>query len=143
MSIGREARGKTGRKIRSKETHVEDNNLKDRPYYLPNTQVVCVSSCPTTNDYESFICKYEDQNGADSSVSVLVSFTYLYFIRIPGVLFLTIWSAIVSIGVLLIVGSALLWAQADQWAQDDERSDEEVSDGHVYCIAMVYTVYTW
>lgn len=45
-------------------------NVKSKPfaYYLPDTSVVCVSSCPGANNYNEFICQYDVQAAADASV---------------------------------------------------------------------------
>lgn len=55
-----------------------------------------------------------------------VAFLYLYFLRIPGLLFFFIWSAILSIQVLLLIGSILLYTLAMEWATDGEHSYPEV-----------------
>lgn len=55
-----------------------------------------------------------------------VAFLYLYFLRIPGLLFFFIWTAILSIQILLLVGSILLLTLSDTWAADGEHSYPEV-----------------
>lgn len=61
-----------------------------------------------------------------------VAFLYLYFLRIPGLLFFFIWSAILLILVLLLVGSILLLTLADAWASDGEHSYPEVVTMRVF-----------
>ena len=38
---------------------------KDYAYYMPDTSVVCVDDCPTQNNYQKFICRYDLQEAAD------------------------------------------------------------------------------
>jgi hypothetical protein len=46
------------------------DSLKHLPYgyYLLDRTVVCVDKCPTTTDYYSFICQYDKQANASSSL---------------------------------------------------------------------------
>jgi hypothetical protein len=54
-----------------------DSGVKNlgKGYYLGDLTAVCVKSCPTSADYTSFVCKYEDQDAADASLSV--AYTYV------------------------------------------------------------------
>lgn len=198
-------------------------------YYLPNFQVVCVSHCPKNNNFEEFICRYEDQDDADDDVAtgyqlvadrqcmyqvktlpfinrcfpdtdvndakqdaqdvaefynvtskikfeyevpnvgtkwftdflgdlivlqgyifgfgigvaVFISFIYLYVLRIPGFLFITIWGGILSVAILLFVGSWLLWDLANEWEEDPQRSGSEVAAmrGFAYTGIVVTILY--
>jgi hypothetical protein len=44
-----------------------DNGVTSTPYgyYLSDSSVVCVSSCPTTTNYTSFVCRYDLQGDVD------------------------------------------------------------------------------
>ena len=63
--------------------------------------------------------------GFGIGVATAVSFGYLYVMRIPGLLFVTIWGIILSIQVLLVVGSFLLWDLASTWSTDGIHSKNE------------------
>jgi hypothetical protein len=55
-----------------------------------------------------------------------VAFLYLYVLRIPGLLFFVIWTAILGVLLFLLIGSALLLSLASSWAADGDHSDPEV-----------------
>jgi len=59
--------------------------------------------------------------------STFVAFMYLYFLRIPGLLFFIIWGAILGILLFLGIGSILLYTLANTWSDDGEHSDVEVT----------------
>jgi hypothetical protein len=61
-----------------------------------------------------------------------VAFLYLYFLRIPGLLFFIIWAAVLSILVVMLIGSILVLTLADSWSQDGEHSDPEVATMRVF-----------
>ena len=63
--------------------------------------------------------------GFGLGVATLVGFLYLEFLRIPCMLFLTIWTIIVTIFVVLIVGSFLLWKLSYSWRNDGIHSHNE------------------
>lgn len=63
--------------------------------------------------------------GFGLGVALFFSFGYLYFLRIPGVLFIIIWTLLLSILVLLLVGSILLWQLSVKWHNDGEHSLSE------------------
>lgn len=64
--------------------------------------------------------------------ATFVSFAYLYFLRIPGLLFFFIWTAVLGILVLLLIGSILLLTLANSWSTDGEHSDPEVLTMRVF-----------
>ena len=55
-----------------------------------------------------------------------VAFLYLYLLRIPGLLFFFIWTAVLSVLLLLLIGSILLLTLSNEWSQDGEHSNPEV-----------------
>lgn len=55
-----------------------------------------------------------------------LAFLYLYLLRIPGLLFFIIWTAVLSVLVLLLIGSILLLTLANTWSQDGDHSNPEV-----------------
>lgn len=55
-----------------------------------------------------------------------LAFLYLYLLRIPGLLFFFIWTAVLSVLILLLIGSILLLTLANTWSQDGEHSNPEV-----------------
>eukprot|EP01034_Spumella_vulgaris_P029478 gene29478-36540_t len=79
--------------------------------------------------------------GFGLGVSTGIAFLYLYFLRIPGLLFTLIWSIILSVFVLLLVGSWLLWSLADTWKHDGDHSQPEYYTMKVFAyIGMGATV---
>lgn len=65
--------------------------------------------------------------GFGLGVSILVAFLYLYVLRIPFLLTILIWGIILTIFLLLLIGSWLLWGLANKWANDDIHSNNEVN----------------
>jgi Plasma-membrane choline transporter len=59
-------------------------------------------------------------------VSVGVSFLYLYVLRIPGLMFTVVWTAVLSILAVLVAACLLLWQLALSWEQGGVKSDTEV-----------------
>ncbi len=64
--------------------------------------------------------------------SVLVAFIYLYLLRIPYLLFTIIWSIILSVQVMMIVGSFLLWSLANTWRDDDIHTKNETTTMYTF-----------
>jgi ferredoxin len=64
--------------------------------------------------------------GFGLGVSVGVSFLYLVFLRMPGVLFITIWSMVLSIEFFLIASTILLWKIKNTWKDEGIKSDAEI-----------------
>jgi len=56
--------------------------------------------------------------GFGIGLSTVVAFVYLYMLRLPGLLFVTIWTLIFSIEIFLFVGAFLLWSLSNTWAHD-------------------------
>jgi len=63
--------------------------------------------------------------GFGIGVALFLAFGYLYFLRIPGMLFTIIWTIIISIFVALLVGSFLLWDMSNKWEDDGEHKRNE------------------
>ena len=59
-------------------------------------------------------------------MSTVVSFGYLYFLRIPGLLYVLVWTVLIAIEVFFIVLSVLLFVLSTQWAKDGLHSHDEV-----------------
>lgn len=79
--------------------------------------------------------------GFGLGVSTFLAFMYLFVLRIPFLLWSVVWGAILSIGLLLFVGSWLLWDLANQWASDGLHSDTEVTTMRVFAYTgIVVTV---
>lgn len=173
-------------------------------YYLLDASVVCVSSCPSSTDFNAVICEDEVQTSANSNlalrikylqdrrcmfkidsytilnrcipkeslstvesmlqgynittsyavssstgswfktflsdvyeyrgiifgfgigVSTAIAFTYLYFLRIPGVLYIIIWGIIFTIQLCLMVGTTLLWILANKWKSDGNHTSYQI-----------------
>jgi choline transporter-like protein 2/4/5 len=191
-----------------------DAGVLSRPvgYYLLDKTAVCISACPTTSNYTSFVCKEDYQAAADASISlgffyvmeqrcmykiasqpiinrcipnvvastsksaalsaaakhgaagnmtnaasyssggnkdtgwfqlfltdvwtikglifgfglgfsVVVAFSYTYFLRLPGLLFFMIWSILLSVLGVLVAGGLLLFFMAQRWSTDGIHSD--------------------
>ena len=57
-------------------------------------------------------------------LSTVLSFVYLYFLRIPGMLSFIIWTILISIQCLLIAGSILLLSLSRKWSADNKAHYE-------------------
>lgn len=64
--------------------------------------------------------------GFGIGIATAVAFGYTFFLRIPGTLFVMIWGIILSIQVVLIVGSFLLWSLSVSWKTDNHHSNGEI-----------------
>eukprot|EP01035_Chromulina_nebulosa_P017196 gene17196-22716_t len=53
-----------------------DYSVRNKPkaYYLLNGQVVCIKTCPDTNNIKSYYCKYPYQSAADNSTKTAASY---------------------------------------------------------------------
>ena len=76
--------------------------------------------------------------GFGLGVSVLVAFLYPYILRLPGFLFITIWSCVLSILILLIVGTVLLWETRTRWEDEGIKSDAEITAIQVCCEFIIF-----
>ena len=56
-----------------------DGNVTATPYgyYLPDKTAVCVSSCPSAADYNSFVCKYDLQAEVDNDRTSLKGYHFV------------------------------------------------------------------
>lgn len=70
--------------------------------------------------------------GFGIGVSAFLAFAYIYILRIPGFLTITIWTLLVSIFVLLIVGSWLLWGLANSWKASGMHQAYQVTTMYVF-----------
>ncbi|CAE7456067.1 slc44a1, partial [Symbiodinium microadriaticum] len=64
--------------------------------------------------------------GFGIGIALFLSFFYLFFLRIPGVLFTMIWTVLIAIFLVLAVGSIMLYTLSQQWANNDDRKTSEV-----------------
>ena len=79
--------------------------------------------------------------GFGIGITVALAFGYLYFLRIPGLLFTILWGIILSIFILLLVSSWLLWSLANTWSADGNHSDVEVTTMRVFAyFGMAVTI---
>ncbi|RYH28559.1 CTL/SLC44 family protein [archaeon] len=79
--------------------------------------------------------------GFGLGVATLLSFGYLYLLRIPGLLFIMLWSVVLGIFLCLLIGSWLLWSLANSWVDDGLHSQPEITTMRVFSyIGMVMTV---
>jgi hypothetical protein len=69
--------------------------------------------------------------GFGIGVATVVAFIYLYFLRIPGLLTIIIWTMILSIAVFLIAGAFMLYSLSDTWRSDGAHTSTE-ADGMLY-----------
>lgn len=72
--------------------------------------------------------------GIGIGVSVALSGVYLAILRVPGTLFIMIWSLLISILLAIVVGAYLLYDLSVQWASDGAHDSTQVA-------AMEYTSY--
>lgn len=63
--------------------------------------------------------------GFGIGVATLVAFLYLFFLRIPGVLTIIIWTIILSIAVFLLAGAFMLFSLSSTWRDDGQHSTSE------------------
>lgn len=64
--------------------------------------------------------------GFGIGVAVFLSFVYLYFLRIPGVLFTIIWTILIGVLLCLGIGAILLYNLSVKWDDNENHSDAEV-----------------
>jgi hypothetical protein len=72
--------------------------------------------------------------GFGLGVSVGISFLYLYFLRIPGLMFTVIWSVVLSIQVVLVIGTSVLNQLAISWEDAGVRTQTEI---------LVIKIFVW
>ena len=72
--------------------------------------------------------------GFGIGLSLFLAFLYLYFLRIPGVLFTMIWGLLIGILVLLFVGSVMLWQLSVSWEDEGDRTKNEWMAMRVFAI---------
>lgn len=70
--------------------------------------------------------------GFGIGIAAVVALAYLILLRIPGVLFTTIWGLIISILVLLLIGAVLLFDLSVQWSGDGKHSKAESDSLNVF-----------
>ena len=81
--------------------------------------------------------------GFGLGVAVLVSFLYLYFLRIPGLMFLIIWGAVLSILFVLFASTLMLYFLAESWKDGEVKSYYEILAIEIcmYILAVVTLLY--
>ena len=103
--------------------------------YTVNSTVTKVPLDINANDGESWPARFMSDVyvlrgyifGFGFGVSVLVAFLYLMLLRIPGVLFFTIWSMVLSILMLLIIGTVLLRTTKQKWEDEGIKTKAELT----------------
>lgn len=75
--------------------------------------------------------------GFGVGVTIGVAFLYLFILRIPYTLFLVMWTLIVFIFAILIIGSLLLYDLANTWSHDDYHTDKQVLTMRVFSITGI------
>jgi choline transporter-like protein 2/4/5 len=75
-------------------------------------------------------------------VSTVIAFTYLYVLRIPGLLMLVIWSIIFSIEVLALAGAFMLMELAKEWKVDG-RTDNEVKGMEILSYIVLFLAFLY
>lgn len=70
--------------------------------------------------------------GFGIGVSTAIAFLYLYILRIPGFLFLVIWTLLLTVQVLFLVFSFLLWSLSNSWNHDGKHTSYEVLTMRVF-----------
>lgn len=79
--------------------------------------------------------------GLGIGLTLFLAFLYLYFLRVPGVLFTMIWSLLIGILVVLFVGSVMLWSLSANWEDNEDRTKNEWMAMRVFAIiGIVLTV---
>eukprot|EP01038_Epipyxis_sp_PR26KG_P009819 gene9819-13212_t len=81
--------------------------------------------------------------GFGFGVSVGVAFLYLYILRIPGFLMLVIWSIVIGIFVLMVIGASLLRSLSNTWSADGEHGDGEVVTMRVISYIMMVVCFLY
>lgn len=205
--------------------------VTNRPYgyYLLDRTAVCVSNCPTANNYTSFVCKDDYQKAANKHVAVgfyytsmqrcmyklqtkpvinrclpdivvsaassaganaatqyagsgnvttgsysaggdstwfqgflsdvwsirgfifgfglgfstVVAFAYTYFLRLPGLLFVLIWSILLSVLGVLVTGAVLLFLMSQDWKVDQihTKTAAQIAEYASYAIFALCGLY--
>ncbi len=79
--------------------------------------------------------------GFGIGITIAIAFGYLFFLRIPGLLFFVLWTIILGIQAMLLIGSWLLWSLAYTWSHDGLHSDIEIKTMRVFAyFGMAVTV---
>lgn len=79
--------------------------------------------------------------GIGIGVSVVISFGYLFLLRIPGTLFIIIWTLLISILLAIFVGAYLLYALSVEWANEIPKThDQNQIDAMTYVSYGVFAI---
>ena len=81
-------------------------------------------------------------------LSTVLGFGYLYVLRIPGLLFVGIWSILLSIQIVFIIFSILLYTLSTSWATDGMHSSGNNTPPRntrhtlsIYTVHLVYMIH--
>ena len=69
--------------------------------------------------------------GFGLGVAVGVSFLYLYVLRIPGLMFTVVWTAVFSILIVLVIGTILLSELVSTW-EEGKKITDSYNIQHIY-----------
>lgn len=75
--------------------------------------------------------------GFGMGVTVGAAFFYLTIMRIPYMLLITMWTTILLIFCVLIIGSMLLWQLANTWSEDDLHTHKQIVVMRVFSYAGI------
>lgn len=115
---------------------VEDNSNSTAPIGLDLVSYGGDSGNSWVSDFFTDMYKVRGYIfGFGIGIALFLSFFYLYFLRIPGVLSLMVWTVILSIFFVLIIGSILLYSLSVKWDNSDTRTSSEVMTMKVLSIA--------
>mmetsp|Transcript_3147 Transcript_3147/g.4913 ORF Transcript_3147/g.4913 Transcript_3147/m.4913 type:complete len:688 (+) Transcript_3147:32-2095(+) len=97
---------------------------------LPSWAEYATSSDGNTTWFNDFLTDLYSLRGYifgfGIGVSLGMAFIYLMLLRIPFLLFTIIWGGILTLFVVMIAATALLWRLGDRWDKDDVHSNTEV-----------------
>jgi hypothetical protein len=75
--------------------------------------------------------------GFGLGVATIIGFVYCYFLRLPGILVIMIWGAVLSVQILLIVSAYLLYDLASTWDHNNNGSATQIQLLYIFSyIAM-------
>mmetsp|Transcript_29167 Transcript_29167/g.93367 ORF Transcript_29167/g.93367 Transcript_29167/m.93367 type:complete len:523 (-) Transcript_29167:1786-3354(-) len=63
--------------------------------------------------------------GVGIGVSVVMGFIYLFFLRMPGVLSIMVWSIVFSILVIFLAGGGLVYTEYQKWDEEDPKTHSQ------------------
>lgn len=108
-------------------TAAADTAFDDYGYYLPPAATYKTQF--SNSWFSKFLADVFEFRGLvfgfGIGVTTFLSFLYLYVMRIPGLLFITVWTILISILPVMLIGSILMGNLATKWRDDGTHTGYE------------------